>query len=272
MRDTLRGECGYKGPITCSQLSYGGFAGVVRESASEWTDSHAYWQHPEFPGQPWDSKNWRIPNTPMLDDPNGGTLLGLATQRVEGKPFTVSEYNHPAPNDYASETVPTILSYAAMQDWDGVFLFSWNGDRDNWNPGKIRGYFDMDSDPNKTVFLPLMARAFLSGALAPAPSTTTLSMPQNAVLPLATQAQNDFWNNIPAVWKERGLVSSDTLNSRMAMRVVPGRSRVQLVRSGARGGNPGFNWGFHGSQRSFSRGFAFGESARRGASRAILGR
>lgn len=245
MRDTIRNECGFKGPITCSQLSYGGFAGVARESASDWTDSHAYWQHPEFPGKAWDPKDWRINNTPMLDDANGGTLPDLATARIEGKPFTVSEYNHPAPNDYASETMPLILSYAAMQDWDGVFLFSWNGDRDTWNSTKIRGFFDSDSDPNKTLFLPLMARAFLSGALVPATAQTTLSVPQNAVMSLASQTQDadgSFWNNIPSVWKSRGLSTADVLNSRVAMRVVPGRSALALKRVGARAKNPAFNW------------------------------
>ena len=250
MRDTIRNECGFKGPIACSQLNYGGFAGVARESSSEWTDMHAYWQHPEFPGKAWDAKNWRIPNTPMLDDPNGGTLVGLVTARVEGKPFTVSEYNHSAPNDYASETVPTILSYAAMQDFDGVFLFDWNGDRDRWNENKIRGFFDMDSDPNKTVFLPLMARAFLSGALAPATSTTTLSVPQNAPFELAAQTQDgggSFWDNIPATWKSRGFLVSDALNSRVGMNVSNANGTLQLARGGSRSGNPAFNWSFVGT-------------------------
>ncbi len=251
MRDTVRRECGFGGPITCSQLNYGGFAGVVRESASDWTDMHAYWQHPDFPGKAWDATNWRIPNTAMLDDPNGGTLLGLATARVEGKPFTVSEYNHSAPNDYASETVPTILSYAALQDWDGVFLFDWNGDRDNWNPGKIRGFFDMDSDPNKTVFLPIMARAFLSGALPVARSRTTLSVSQSELLPLAAQSQNGFWDNIPAVWKESGLDVPEALNSRLSLRVLPTRVPLKLARSSAtpaQDANPNFNWKFSGAK------------------------
>lgn len=258
MRDTIRKECGFKGPITCSQLNYGGFAGVARESSSEWTDMHAYWQHPEFPGKAWDPKNWRFPNTPMLDHRSGGTLVELATARVEGKPFTVSEYNHSAPNDYASETIPTILAYAAMQDWDGVFLFAWNGDRERWNESKIRGFFDMDSDPNKTVFLPLMARAFLNGALSPARSQTTLSAAQSELLALTVQTQNSgFWDSIPKVWKENGLEVPDVLNSRLSLRVLPTRAPLKLTRSGAvlqqnanpeQNANPAFNWGFTGDK------------------------
>ncbi|RYX81179.1 hypothetical protein EON83_25315 [bacterium] len=244
MRDTIRNECGYKGPITCSQESYGGFGGVAREAASEWTDMHAYWQHPDFPGQAWDSKNWRIGNKPMLNDARGGTLAELAPYRIEGKPFTVSEYNHPAPNDFASETVPVILSYAAMQDWDGIFLFSWNGDGKNWNADKIRGFFDMDSDPNKTVFIPLMARAFLSGGMSPVPAQTTLTVAQSALADLTAQ-NSSFWDSVPSLWRSQGLGLTDILNSRVAMRLSPTGAAPKLERVGprsARTGNPSFNW------------------------------
>ncbi len=255
MRDTVRRECGYRGPITCSQASYGGMGGVARESASDYVDMHAYWQHPEFPHQPWDAKDWRISNTPMLDDPKGGTLRELATARIAGKPFTVSEYNHPAPSDYASETLPVILSYAALQDWDGVFLFSWNGDRDNWNPGKIRGFLDADADPNKTVFAPLMARAFLSGALAPAPMGATLSVPTGGLVELtaSTQADGNFWNSIPGAWEKNGMLAGEFLNSRFALSLTRGAvpASTTLERSGPRtvpGANPAFNWGFTGGK------------------------
>jgi hypothetical protein len=256
MRDTIKRESGFKGAVTCSQASYGGMAGIARESASDWTDMHAYWQHPDFPGQPWDPKNWRISNTAMLDDPNSGTLLGLATHRVEGKPFTVSEYNQPAPNDYASETLPLILSYAAIQDWDGVFLFDYNTDGNNWNPGRIRGFFDTDSDPNKMAFAPAMARAFLSGALPPAKAKTTLLVPKEALLELASQTQgsarwDSFFDNAPAVWRANGLSTSDVLGSRIALRLVPGAGEARLERSGertVRAGNPAFDWSFSGTR------------------------
>lgn len=255
MRDTIKGECGFKGAVTCSQASYGGLAGIAREAASDWTDMHAYWQHPEFPHQQWDAKDWRIANTPMLDDARGGTLPGLATYRVEGKPFTVSEYNHPAPNDYASETLPTILAYAGLQNWDGVFLFDYNGDRDTWNPGKIRGFFDADSDPNKMVFASAMARAFLSGALAPAPAKTTLVVPKDSLLGLAAQtspgASWTFGEGVSELWRASGMGLSDALSSRMALRLVEGSGAARLERSGTRSvraGSPAFDWEFSGPQ------------------------
>lgn len=255
MRDCIKRECGFKGSVTCSQISYGGFAGVARESASDWTDMHAYWQHPDFPHVQWDYKDWRVANTPMLDDPNGGTLVGLATHRIEGKPFTVSEYNHPAPSDYASETLPLIFAYAGMQDWDGVFLFDYNGSRDNWSENKIRGFFDVDTDPNKMVFCSAMARAFLSGALVPAKAQTTLIVPKGQLLDLAAQVPPSspwaFQTNVPDLWKASGMGISDALSSRLSLRLTDGNGTPHLERSGERtlrAANPAFDWEFSGAK------------------------
>lgn len=243
MTDFLKNELAYRGLVTCSQASYGNFAGIARESRTDWIDMHAYWQHPNFPGRAWDFANWNIPNTPMTDDDNAGTLLELATHRVAGKPFTVSEYNHAAPNDYASETVPLILGYAAAQDWDGVFFFSYNGDRNNWNPGRIRGFFDMDSDPNKMAFLPSMARAFLSGHIAPFAATTTLQMPRESLPDLTAQTlSGNAWNAVVSHWKTRGLTRGDLLGSRVQMQLVSGSGQSELKRTGAPGGAWSWNW------------------------------
>ena len=45
-------------------------------------DSHAYWQHPHFPGRAWDMNDWTVKNLPMAGREDGGTLPGLALQRV----------------------------------------------------------------------------------------------------------------------------------------------------------------------------------------------
>lgn len=250
MTDCIKNEIGYKGLVTCSQASYGAWAGVARESRTDWIDMHAYWQHPNFPGKAWDQNNWNIPNTAMTDDAGTGTLLGLATHRVAGKPFTVSEYNHAAPNDYASETVPLIFSYAAAQDWDGIFLFDYNGDRDKWNSDKIRGYFSVDSDPNKIAFLPSMARAFVRGDMAALAATTTLTVPRDRLLELSARTRSDnVYNSIIAdEWRKRGLTRADLLQSRLQLQLsaTGAEAEPKLTRSGARGGQ--WNWDFVGGR------------------------
>jgi hypothetical protein len=174
LRQTVRGT-GATAAITCSQASYGGLAGQLRESRNDWVDSHAYWQHPQFPGRAWDSGNWRIGDTPMVKDAAGGNLWALARQRVAGKPFTVSEYDHPAPSEYAAEAVPLIFSFAAWQDWDGVFLFDYDNDSPLVERDRISGYFDYVTHPAKLGFFPAAAQILASAM--PAAGAATLSVP-----------------------------------------------------------------------------------------------
>lgn len=49
-------------------------------------DAHAYWQHPTFPGRPWDTENWFVNNLSMVNA-RGGVLSELALRRVLNKPF-----------------------------------------------------------------------------------------------------------------------------------------------------------------------------------------
>lgn len=248
MTDYIKKDLGYKGLVTGSQASYGGWAGVARESRTDWIDMHAYWQHPNFPGKAWDSNNWNIPNTPMTDAANTGTLLSLATHRVAGKPFTVSEYNHAAPNDYASETVPLILGYAAAQDWDGVYLFDYNGNRDNWKTDKIEGYFSVHSDPNKMAMLPGMARAFLRGDIAAFKGTTTLTVPRGELLKMTAQKRsaNVYDGMVAGDWKRWGLTRDDLLNSRVQLKLASTDGEPTIERSGPRGGQ--WSWNFRGDR------------------------
>ena len=245
MTDCIKNEIGYQGLVTCSQASYGGPAGVARESRTDWVDMHAYWQHPNFPGQAWDASNWNIANTPMADDAGTGTLFGLAAYRVAGKPFTVSEYNHAAPNEYTSETVPLILGYAAAQDWDGVFLFDYNGSRDNWNPGRIDGFFDIHSDPNKMALTPGMARAFLRGDIAPLGAATTLTLPREQLLQQTAQAVGAgvYNGTLPDIWRKLGLTRADVLQSRLQLQIAPTPDGAPtIVRQSARGGAAQNQW------------------------------
>ncbi len=80
-------------------------------------DSHAYWQHPVFPGRPWDSSNGYVRNVSMVNA-HGGLLPGLALHRVLDNPFCVTEYGHPAPNTSCSEGSLLRGAYAGLQDWD----------------------------------------------------------------------------------------------------------------------------------------------------------
>ncbi|HEV3199893.1 MAG TPA: hypothetical protein VGZ73_18445, partial [Bryobacteraceae bacterium] len=69
-------------------------------------DGHIYWEHPGSPPPV---------NTPMVNDPLHSTVVQLSRTAFAGKPYTVSETNHPFPNDWASEGIPTIAAYGSFQ-------------------------------------------------------------------------------------------------------------------------------------------------------------
>ena len=212
-------------PFICSQASYGGIAGVYRESKMDWVDMHAYWQHPSFPGLPFDMNNYLTPNTAMVKDLGMGALAGLAMHRVAGKPFTVSEYDHPAPNEYAAECVPTIFSYAAAQDWDGVFLFAFSSTPSD----HLTNFFDIGNNPAKMAFLPAAAQIFLHPPDGPSTSTMTLSVPVSQVATLKAQGSDyNFWSKASTPPKD-----NDWLNSRAYVRFTDTPGIVTMTKKTA---------------------------------------
>lgn len=207
MRDCIRDEIKCAAPVICSQASYGNLAGALRESRMDFVDMHAYWQHPGFPNRPWDTNDYRIGNTPMVRDGGAGTLFDLARYRVEGKPFTVTEYDHAAPNEWAAEMIPMIFTFAAAQDWDGVFLFAYDHSNKAWDRQHINGFFDQAAHLGKKAFLPAAAKLFLSGAIAPSPRDV-LEVPRHRVPALAAGRGDGFW---PAVKDLPGYLSQSSL-------------------------------------------------------------
>ena len=129
-------------------------------------DVHAYWQHPVFPGRPWDPENWFVGNRTMVNE-RGGTLPGLALRRVLDKPFCVTEYGHAAPNIYAGEGSLLRGAYAAFQDWDYISTSRYSH-HDDWGLRRIRNYFDIDQHPAKMMTMVPAAAMFYRGDVSPA--------------------------------------------------------------------------------------------------------
>ena len=161
-----------KDELKCGALVTGtsvyGPGNLYAQSDMDYIDGHAYWQHPEFPGRAWDGSDWRIRQLAMVDHPDQATLPQLAAQRLAGKPFTVSEYNHPAPLDSQAECVPMLAAFAAAQDWDGVWFFTYAHHGDEI-PAFFDNYFDIKSNPAKLGFLPAGAAMFRQGLVGPMP-------------------------------------------------------------------------------------------------------
>jgi hypothetical protein len=163
MRKFIKDDLGCKALVTGTIVF--GPLGLYAQSDMDFIDAHAYWQHPRFPGRPWDRGNWLIDQRPMTDYPQQATLFRLAAERLKGKPFTVSEYNHPAPLDSQAECVPMLASFAAAQDWDGLWLYTYSHSSDGWDREHMNSYFDIDTNPAKWGFMRAGTAIFRDGGI-----------------------------------------------------------------------------------------------------------
>src|SRR3546814_21165817 len=102
----------------------------------------------------------------------------LARSATVGKPFTVSEVNHPYPSDYGSEMIPILASYAALQDWDGIFFYTFETTISGQWTTMIGEHFDMTLDPVKMAQMPAGRMIFQrgDGSAAEAGARTTGGM------------------------------------------------------------------------------------------------
>lgn len=211
MRDYVKNDLHVHALVTDTQASYGGIAGAWCEATlTGYVDMHGYWQHPHFPGRPWDPGNWRIPNTPMVANPNGGTLYGRAVYRVADRPFTVSEYDHPAPSDYVAEMFPVIASFAALQDWDAVYQFCYGRAGESAETTRLNGYFSLAPHPAKLVFVPVAALMLRARTVVPAAAQAILEVPESRIWSGPTSAD--------ALWNEAGFGPQEMLSYRLALR------------------------------------------------------
>jgi hypothetical protein len=198
----LKKDLGCKSPISDTQVSYGGAGGVRRESETcDYIDIHGYWEHPSYTRS---EKGWvtdfRINNTTQVSSPSGGTLGGLAFHRVKGFPFSVSEYNTPAPNDHGAELFPLLGAMAALQDWDALYSYTYRDFGKDYEDTRIRKYFHLIGRSDLLVHIPAAVHLFRLGALQPASETTTVVLPRDQAAHLARTDYRltGLWNRLGA--------------------------------------------------------------------------
>lgn len=120
----VKNELGYKGLITDVNFQQNAVLATIRNTF-DWVDNHQYWDHPNF--QP--GNNWGMPMFHNQMSALRSAIWNPRTimpSRIFGKPFTISEINYVFPNRYRAESGPILGAYAAFQDWDGIFRFSWS--------------------------------------------------------------------------------------------------------------------------------------------------
>ncbi|MCH5372842.1 MAG: hypothetical protein JJ992_02610, partial [Planctomycetes bacterium] len=157
MKKLLKDELGVKAPLvgTADHAdAYCAYAHIQSNLVLDFIDGHGYWQHPRT------GKDFWIENTPMVNDPLDSTVTQFARTPVLGRPYTISETNHPYPAEYACEGIPILTAYALLHDWDGIYWFTYGAGRmqdpdSGWNSS-----FDFSNDPVKMTHLAACAAMF----------------------------------------------------------------------------------------------------------------
>jgi len=159
----IKDELKAKQPISGTQMRYGS---TTIQAKLDYCDNHAYWGHPVFPGRPWDGNNWTIRNRALVNHLDQEVLPMLATERPAGKPYTISEFDAPYPNQYAAEALPILAAFGRFQGWDGIFHFAYSHNRTNIDTKMARSFFDMVGNTVKLAHQPACAAMFRRGDVA----------------------------------------------------------------------------------------------------------
>lgn len=160
----LKDELKVKSPVSGSQAHY---STALNQLGMDYIDEHAYWRHPSgVTGTPSRPEKWWVVNDAMVN--SLGVAIGKAEQRVFGRPYVMSEYNHPTPNQYGAEGMPMISMMCALQGWSGVFHYTYNhfadGMRSRMNPWSV---FDFLARTDMLAHYPACAAMVLRGDLKP---------------------------------------------------------------------------------------------------------
>jgi hypothetical protein len=178
-RRFLRDEIGVKSNIVATADHTYFIPGeplLLTTSKQDIVDAHVYWQHPAIYG---------LRNTPMVNDPLNSIIQKLSRSAMVGKPFTVSEVNEPFPNEYDSELIPILAAYGALQDWDGIFFYTFETQLRGQQRAMVGDHFDITQHPAKIAQLPAGAMMFLRGDIAAARKTVSRSYTADQVYEMA---------------------------------------------------------------------------------------
>ncbi len=160
MYDYIKRELKAKPPVSGTQL---GYSPPDIQAGLDYVDAHAYWRHPRGGWISLTAKEpWTIENDSMVN--SLGNIISLAGRRVHDKPYTISEYNHPYPNQFGAEGQPMLCIYGRLHGWDGVFQYSYNHYVDSFEPrANPWCFFDSIARTDVLAHFPACAAIFLRG-------------------------------------------------------------------------------------------------------------
>ena len=183
-------ETGVKIPIAGTNWTRGG-EHLSSQVVADFTDSHAYWY----------SWSWKMNDKAFQNDQMTGSmnnmLPSLAFNRVAGRPFFVSEWDNPWPNEWRAESSLLLAAVASLQGWGGFAIHTYRYSKDE-NVDMIGkpitsdaiggvyyrgGVFDTFNDPAKFGLFYHAALILRRGDVKPAVKTVTVKIDDLSISP-----------------------------------------------------------------------------------------
>jgi len=161
----LKNELGVRAPLTDVNHRDYKPLGLVRDRL-DYVDIHRYWDHPNFAGPQWGLPYLHLDASAITRAAELPRQLFPA--RIVGLPFASTEFNYTYPNRHRAEAGPLFGAYAALQDWDAIYRFAYNGNLVDHlaAPSPIMS-FNSSNDPVATLTDRLLALLFLRGDVTP---------------------------------------------------------------------------------------------------------
>ncbi len=186
MSSYLKNTIGVKVPIIGTadhSHTHSGYPLLTSLSRMELLDGHVYWEHPGS----------REPkNQPMVNDPLHSTVVQLSRTAFAGKPYTVSEFNDPFPNEWASEGIPILSAYGSFQNWDAIILYTFEPKLSPDSPPYVGDPFDISFDPVRMTELATGALLFRRKDVRSARKTVERTYSREQVMESARLPQSDW--------------------------------------------------------------------------------
>ena len=155
MRDHVR-SLGFKSAIVGTISRY---SPTSSQAGLQAMDTHNYWNYPDL-GKNYrnhsDTSDWTMEHRAMVNSPRENDYVLGALRQVKGYPNLATEYAHPAPNLYAGEQEFFFPAYAALQDLDGYWVYSyWTKEQSS-----MVGLWDSLNGMNHLANIPIAAALF----------------------------------------------------------------------------------------------------------------
>lgn len=166
MRSFLREEVGVRIPITGSNWSRCA-ALLAALSEEDFSDSHAYQNHPGKDGS--FGNRAMVARTRTITD-----TLGF--QRLVGKPFFVSEWDEPWPNEWRAELPLWMAAVAAFQGWNGLTVYTYRHTVKT-PVDSISGAFETFNDPARFGLFANAALIFRRGDVREGKESVSVVIP-----------------------------------------------------------------------------------------------